>query len=87
MKKVLTDEDALEYYINGSKKTNNQVRGFSSRLNDSVYMSHNYSDVVETNRLDYVVKGKRPFPEGKNCHWEMEYSKQWRYIKNRYTIW
>lgn len=74
MKKVLLDEDALEYYINGSKDTRNHVKGFVSRVEDSKYLSHNYEDVVETNRLDYLINGTREFPDGGSVHWEMEFN-------------
>ena len=74
MKNVLLDEDALEYYINGSKDTRNHVKGFVSRVEDSKYLSHNYEDVVETNRLDYLINGTREFPDGGSVHWEMEFN-------------
>jgi len=73
LKKVFTDADARNFYID-KITSNNEISGFVSRAEDSKYLSHNYKDVVETYRLDYTVKGKRPFPDGGNCHWEMEFN-------------
>jgi len=70
MKKVLTDASVKKHYIGNNS---NEVSGFVSRAEDSRYLSHYYDDVVETNRLDYLVDGVRDFPEGGNTHWEMEF--------------
>ncbi len=74
MKKIITDKDVQKYYINGVEGENNTVGGCISRAKDSKCLSHNYKDVVETYRLDYLKNGKRPFPDEGNCHWEMEFN-------------
>lgn len=73
MKKVLTDDKARRFYID-KITSNNEVSGFVSRVEDSKYLSHNYEDVVETNRLDYLINGTREFPDGGSVHWEMEFN-------------
>lgn len=39
------------------------IRGFVAKYDDVSHIK-GYGDVVESFRMDYVSKGKRPFPEG-----------------------
>ena len=73
-KKVMTDATVKEYYVNG-KKAEATVGGYISRAADSVDIV-GYAETVETFRLDYIddETGKRPFPDGGDTYWYMEFN-------------
>ncbi len=58
--KILPAEDIPKYLGEEGYST---IRGFISKYEDVSHLK-SYESVVESFRLDYVVNGKRPFPEG-----------------------
>ena len=58
--KVLSAEDIPKYL---GKDGFSEIQGFIAQYDDVSHIK-TYDDVVESFRLDYVVGGKRPFPEG-----------------------
>ena len=58
--KVLPAEDIPKYL---GEDGYSAIQGFIAKYDDVSHIK-GYGDVVESFRLDYVVDGKRPFPEG-----------------------
>ena len=58
--KVLSAEEIPKYLGKDGYST---IQGFIAKYEDVSHIK-TYDDVVESFRLDYVVGGKRPFPEG-----------------------
>ena len=58
--KVLSAEEIPKYLGEDGYST---IQGFIAKYEDVSHIK-TYDDVVESFRLDYVVGGKRPFPEG-----------------------